>query len=130
MNRVSLTGRLTRDPESRDVGADNKVASFGLAVDGAKKDETFFFDVEVWGKTAELVTTYLKKGSFAIIDGRLRQDKWEKDGQKNSKVLIVAERVEFGPKQSDGGGEKESAPKSSGKASGKASPAVDEEDLF
>lgn len=130
MNSVNIAGRLTRDPETRDVGADNKVASFGIAVDGQKKDETNFFDVEVWGKTAEIVTGYFKKGSFILVSGRLRQDKWEKDGKTNSKVIVVGERVSFGPKVDGGGDAKPDAPAASPKkstASKPAAPAADEE---
>lgn len=134
MNKVVLTGNLTRDVELREVG-ENKVARFGLAVRGFKKDETHFFDVEAWGKTGEFVSNYFSKGSFAILSGRLKQETWEKDGNRNSRVVIVAEEVDFGPKV-DGGGDKQEAPKSgaasgkSGGSSAKRSGPAEEEDIF
>lgn len=137
MNVVVLAGRLTRDPEIRAVGDDNKVAKFGLALDGIKKDQVDFVDVETWGKSADIVEKFFKKGSFILVNGRLKQDSWEKDGQKNTKVFVVAERVEFGPKdKTDGGGESssggDSKPASSGKSGGgsRRSVPVDDEDIF
>lgn len=133
MNRVTLTGRLTRDPEVKAVGDDNKVAKFGIAVDRNVKDKSDFFDVEVWGKTADIVEKFFSKGKFIIIDGRLQQDTWEKDGQKNSKVFVVAERVEFGPK-TDGGGDGNASGGNAGSSGGgnrsRGSSVEDEEVLF
>ena len=104
LNRVLLAGNLTRDPQVRFVSTDRAVASFGLAInrryktaDGQPKEETTFVDVEAWGRTAELVGQYLTKGRSCFIEGRLRLDSWEdkKDGQKRSKLVVVADNVQF-----------------------------------
>lgn len=95
-NVVVLTGRLTRDPEARQVG-EKTVTQFGLAVNGYG-DKVSFFDVEAWGRTAEIVEQYAGKGKLVTVQGRLEQQRWEKDGAKRSKVLVVAAQVELGPK--------------------------------
>lgn len=100
-NVVVLTGRLTRDPESRQVG-EKTVAQFALAVNGYA-DKVSFFDVEAWGRTAEIVTQYAGKGKLVTVAGRLEQQRWEKDGMKRSKVLVVASQLELGPKSSAAG---------------------------
>lgn len=133
MNVVTLAGRLTRDPEVRAVGDDNKVAKFGLALDGIKKDQVDFVDVETWGKSAEIVEKFFSKGSFILLSGRLKQDTWDdkESGKKNSKVFVVAERVEFGPKETKGDGGGNDAPASSGKSGGgRSASSADETDLF
>ena len=109
-NRVILMGNLTRDPELRNLGNDNHVAGFGLAVNrrfkdknGERQEEVTFVDVECWGKTAELVAQYLTKGRAALIEGRLKLDQWEdKDGGKRSKIKVVAEVVQFLGSRDDG----------------------------
>ena len=108
-NNVILVGNLTRDPEIRFTTSGVAVASFGLAVnnrykkDGNVVDEVSFFDIEAWQKTAELCGEYLKKGRSVLIQGRLKQDRWEDDhGAKRSKVKIVAVAVQFlGAKEKD-----------------------------
>lgn len=114
LNRVQLAGHLTRDPESRQIGPDRQVCNFGLAInrrfkgkDGEAKEDTVFLDCEAWGRTAELVSQYLTKGAPAYIEGALKLDQWEdKDGQKRSKVKVVADSVQFlgKPKESDAAG--------------------------
>lgn len=101
VNAVHIAGHLTRDPETRTAGS-TSVASFGVALnrtfkkaDGTKSEETSFVDVEAWGKTGELVQQHLKRGSLILVEGRLKQDTWEKDGQKRSKLYVVADRVHF-----------------------------------
>lgn len=102
-NQCNLGGRLTRDPEVKFLAGDRSVTSFGLAInhryktkDGESKDDTTFVDVVAWGKTGELVAQYLKKGSGCLLTGRLKLDQWEdKDGQKRSKLTVVAESVQF-----------------------------------
>ena len=95
INKVILSGRLTKDPEERKAG-DYKVASFTVAVDrNYGKDKTAdFFDCTAWQKQAEFMLNYLAKGSYVIIEGRLKQDTWEKDGKKQSKVSVIVDRVE------------------------------------
>jgi len=102
VNRTLLAGNLTRDVESRAVG-DKTVANFGLAInhrykgkDGEVKEEATFVDIEAWGRTGELCAQYLTKGSGCFIEGRLKLDQWtDKDGQKRSKLKVVADSVQF-----------------------------------
>lgn len=102
VNRVILAGNLTRDPQVRFLANEKAVANFGLAInnrykaaDGTQKEDTVFVDIEAWGRTAELVGQYLTKGRACLVEGRLRLDTWEKDGQKHSKHKVVAENVQF-----------------------------------
>jgi single-strand DNA-binding protein len=95
MNSINLTGRLTRDPELSTVGQkQTSVCKFSLAV-GAGKDQTYFFDVQCWGKIAESVNSYTHKGTKVGVSGNLQQDSWEKDGQKRSRVIVNASSVVF-----------------------------------
>jgi single-strand DNA-binding protein len=110
LNKVMLIGRLTRDPETRHTASGNSVTNFGLAVNRTYKrpgsdetvEETTFVDVEAWGKTGETFARYMKKGRQAYVEGRLRLDSWEKDGQKRSKLVVVMENFQF--LDSGGGG--------------------------
>ena len=102
-NAVLLTGNLTKDPEVKSVNS-SKVAKFSLAVSRFYKDtkETSFFDMEAWGSTAEFVEKHLKKGSSVSIQGEARQDTWEKDGEKRSRVIFRVDDVKFvGAKKKD-----------------------------
>jgi len=114
LNRVTLAGNLTRDPELRQTTNDRAVANFGLAINrrwrnqqtNEQVEEATFIDIEAWGRTAELVGQYLHKGSPAYIEGRLKLDTWEdKEGQKRSRLKIVAENVRFLGSRSTGDGE-------------------------
>jgi single-strand DNA-binding protein len=93
LNSISISGRLVRDPEGKTVG-DKTVAEFSIANNGFG-DKVNFFDVTAWGATADNVVKYLSKGRQVNVSGRLEQRTWEKDGQKRSKVSIVASDVEF-----------------------------------
>jgi single-strand DNA-binding protein len=96
INSVIVTGRLTKDPEIRYTQSGKAVATLSLAVGRRfKKDETDFFDCTAWEKTAEVAAEYLRKGSLIGITGSLKQDRFEKDGQKRSKVTILIEQLEF-----------------------------------
>jgi single-strand DNA-binding protein len=99
VNIVALIGRLTRDPETKFTQAGKPVSKFSIAVDTGFGDRkaTSFFDVTAWQKTAEFVDKYFKKGAKIAITGRLNQETWtdQKSGDKRSKVVIVAERVDF-----------------------------------
>ena len=102
MNKVFLMGNLTRDPEVRYIPSGAAVADMRMAVNrryktqqGEDKDETCFVNVSAWGRTAETCGQYLKKGSQVLVEGRLRYDEWEKEGQKQSRLSVVAERVQF-----------------------------------
>lgn len=111
-NRVILVGNLTRDPELRFTPSNTPVTEIGLAVNDRRKnssgewvEETTFVDITLWGRTAEVATEYLNKGSSVLIEGRLKLDTWEKDGKKNSKLRVVGERMQMlGPRGSGGGG--------------------------
>lgn len=92
-NRVILMGHLTSDPELKYIQQGTAVVNFGLAINRGK--EADFFDCEAWEKTAELISEYLKKGSGILIEGRLKQERWEKDGQKYSRIKILVGLVQF-----------------------------------
>jgi single-strand DNA-binding protein len=100
-NRVILAGNLVRDPETRFLPSGLAVTSFGLAVNhryksnNEVKEEVSFFDVVVFGKMGENCAEYLSKGRPVLVEGRLRQRRWEADGVKRSKIEIVAENVQF-----------------------------------
>ena len=103
LNKVFLMGNLTRDPELRYTSGGTSVCTLRLAVNrrfttrqGENRDETLFIDVTVWGKQAEVCSQYLSKGRPIFIEGRLRQDTWTtNDGQKRSKIGVVADNFQF-----------------------------------
>jgi single-strand DNA-binding protein len=102
-NRVILLGNLTRDPELKYLQSGMAVAEIGLAVNDKRKnangewvEEVTFVDVTFWGRTAEVAGEYLSKGSPVLVEGRLKLDRWEnKDGQKQSKMRVVCERMQM-----------------------------------
>ena len=96
MNTVSLIGRLTADPEMRYLESGKAIASFSIAITRTR-DESDFFDVQAWDKTAEVIVQYCKKGSQIGIEGRLKQERWKDrdSGNNRSKVIIVANRIEL-----------------------------------
>lgn len=102
--QVTCVGRLTRDPEVREAGS-SKVANFSLAINRFFKDEkqVTFVDCQVWGKQADVVEQYVKKGDTLLVSGHLRQDKWEKDGKSFSKLIVNADTVRLSSKGSNGG---------------------------
>ncbi len=106
-NKVILLGNLTRDPEVRYTPNGIAVASFAIAVNrkykqgDETKEEVSYIDIVVFGKQAESCGQYISKGDSVLIDGRLQQRRWEtEDGQKRSKVEVVAQSVNFMPKRS------------------------------
>src|SRR5262245_12468162 len=110
-NRVILLGNLTRDVEVRYLQSGTAVADVGLAVNDRRKgqngewiEETTFVDVTLWGRTAEVAGEYLGKGSPILIEGRLKYDTWEKDGEKRSKLSVVCERMAMVRATGGGGG--------------------------
>lgn len=137
INQVILMGNLTRDPELRTTPSGQNVCSFSLAVnrswqgsDGTQQDAVDYFDVTAWGKLGELVNQYLSKGRKCLVQGRLSQRSWEQDGQKRSKVEVVANDVTFldgGGAGSAGGSDSSAAPRSSAKKSGKSDDVVIED---
>ena len=100
MNRYTAIGNLTKDPVCRDAG-DSKVCNFSIAINeyhysnGSKNQSTFFIDVECWNRQAENCTRFLSKGNKVAIEGKLKSNSWEKNGQKFSKFICVADRVHF-----------------------------------
>ena len=101
-NQVVLMGNLTRDPELRTTPNGQNVCNFGLALnrsykgaDGEWKEVTDFVDIVAWGPLGERVAQYLTKGRPALVSGRLQQRQWEQDGQKRSKIEVVANDVTF-----------------------------------
>ena len=105
LNSVNIMGNLTRDPEIKYIPSGKAVCSLSIAnnrvytKNGEKVAEVSYFDVEVWGAAAENCSKYLTKGSGIIVEGRLRQDRWEKDGKTQSRVRINANAVHFMPKK-------------------------------
>ena len=108
LNKVFLIGRLVRDPELRYTPSGTAVADFRIAVNrsytsssGEQREETCYVDINVWGKRANLCCERLRKGSELFVEGRLRTDSWEKDGQRRSKLRVVADNFQFlgGPRE-------------------------------
>ena len=114
-NRVILMGNITRDIELKYLQSGMAVTELGLATQHRYKnqsgewvEEPVFVDVTLWGRTAEIASEYLSKGSPIFIEGRLKYDTWETDGQKRSKLRVVGERIQLigsrGDRTSGGGG--------------------------
>jgi single-strand DNA-binding protein len=109
LNSVNIMGNLTRDPEIKSTPSGKSVCSLSIANNrvynkgNERVTEVSYFDVEVWGPVAENCVKYLKKGSGIIVEGRLKQDRWEKDGKTQSRVRITANSVHFMPKRTDEG---------------------------
>ena len=110
-NRVILMGNLTRDIELKYTPSGTAVTDIGLAVNDRRKsasgewvEETTFVDVTLWGRTAEVASEYLSKGSPVLIEGRLKLDTWETDGQKRSKLRVSGERMQMLGGRGGGGG--------------------------
>jgi len=120
-NKVILAGNLTRDPELRYTPKGTAVARITLAVNrtwksetGEMKEEVSFVDVDVWGRQAEVIAQYMKKGRPLLVEGRLKQDTWEDKNtkQKQSKLKVVLESFSFiDSNRGDAGGAAPSAPR-------------------
>jgi len=101
INQVVLIGRLTRDAELKYTTSGQAVCKFSIAVNRARKngeqweEEPNFFDVVLWGKRGEALNQYLLKGKTIGVEGELRQDRWQQDGQNRSKVEIVANNIQL-----------------------------------
>ena len=100
-NRVILVGNLTREVDVKFTQSETAVADIGVAVNDRRKkgdewiEDTTFVDITLWGRTAEVAGEYLGKGSPVLIEGRLKLDTWETDGQKRSKLRVVGERMQM-----------------------------------
>ena len=103
INRVTITGNLTRDPDLRSTAGGMPVLSFGIAVNDRRKnqqtgeweDYANFIDCTMFGARAEAVSKYLSKGSKIALEGKLRWSQWERDGQKRSKIEVIVDEIEF-----------------------------------
>jgi len=101
LNIVKIKGNLTRAPELKHTTSGKVVCDIAVAYsrvyakNGKKTTEVSYFDIEVWGVTAENCGKYLKKGNGVIVEGRLKQDRWEKDGKPQSRIKIMASNVQF-----------------------------------
>ncbi len=112
LNKVLLMGNLTRDPEVKYTPKGTAVGDLSMAIndsykaqDGTIKEVVTYVDVEVWGRTAENCKQYLSKGRPVFVEGQLKLDQWEQDGQKRSKLKVRADRVQFlGSPGGSGGG--------------------------
>lgn len=110
VNQVILMGNLTRDPELRQTPSGQSVCSFSLALNRAYKGQngewqeaTDYIDCVAWGPLAERISQYLSKGRRALVQGRLQSRSWEQDGQKRSKVEVLANDVTFVDSRGEGG---------------------------
>ncbi len=113
INKVIIYGNLTRDPELKALPSGSHVATFSVATNrvykdaqGARQESTDYHNIVVFGRQAETANQYLKKGAGVFVEGRLQTRSWEKDGQKQYRTEIVADRVQFGPKGGVAGGAK------------------------
>jgi len=101
INHVVLVGRLTRDAELKYTAGGQAVCKFAVAVNRRRKDgdqwvdEANYFDVVLWGRQGEALNQYLVKGKSVGVEGELRQDRWQQDGQNRSKVEIVANNIQL-----------------------------------
>ncbi|MCH2101980.1 MAG: single-stranded DNA-binding protein [Planctomycetes bacterium] len=120
-NRVILMGNLTRDPEVRQAQNGTHIVKAGIAVNermpdgqGGWKDEPSFFDCVIFGKRGEAFSRFMKKGSSCLIEGKLRQGRWQdrETGQNRSKIEVVVDNWEFAGGRGDGqgGGEQSMTP--------------------
>ncbi len=138
-NKVILMGNLTRDPELLVTANGNSICKLGLATsrvystrDGERREETTFVDIDAFGKQAEVISKYMRKGRPIMVEGRLKLDQWESDGQKRSKLSVVLENFQFLGSRDDndggnsGGGYEKSSPpaRSAPAASAPAAPAT------
>ncbi len=112
INHVVLVGRLTRDAQLKYTNSGVPISTFAVAINRRIKqgdrwtDEAHFFDITLFGKQAEAINQYLRKGNQVAIEGELRQDRWEQDGQKRSKIVIVANNIQLLGNRSAGTGDR------------------------
>jgi len=129
LNKAIVYGNLTRDPELRAIPSGSKVATFSVATNriwkdkaGARQEAVDYHNVVVFGRQAEIVSQYLKKGSAALVEGRMQTRSWDgQDGQKKYRTEIVADHVQFGPRS----GNAASVPANKSNASGETPPPSD-----
>lgn len=139
LNKVMIFGNLTRDPELKSLPSGMQVCSFGIATnrvykdrDGKRVEKTDYHNVVVFGRQAETSAQYLKKGASAYVEGRLETRSWDKDGQKQYRTEIIADRVQFGPRSGGSEGYQSSTPASPAETSAPqqgSAPDYPEEDI-
>ena len=136
LNKAMIFGNLTRDPELKALPSGIQVCSMSLATnrvyndrDGKRQESTDYHNVVVFGKQADTCAKYLFKGSSAYVEGRMQTRSWEKDGQKQYRTEIIAERVQFGPKNSGGGSAPAGQDKGSNEDNRSALPDYPEEEI-
>ena len=101
LNKVMLIGNLTRDPDVKVLPSGSTIAEFGMAInrswvqEGVKKEEATFVDVVMFGKVGEIAGKWLRKGKAVYVEGRLKLEQWEKDGEKRSKLRVVGEMMQM-----------------------------------
>ncbi len=130
LNKAFIIGNLTRDPELKSLPSGMKVTSFSVATnrtwkdkDGKRQESTDYHNIVVFGRQAETVAQYLKKGSSALVEGRIQTRSWDgQDGKKNYRTEIVADRVQFGQRATGGAG---GATEQSGKREGNTPESID-----
>jgi single-strand DNA-binding protein len=110
--KIILMGNLTRDPEVRSTAGGMSICKLSLAYsrsyktqDGSSKEEVAYIDVDAFGRQADVLGQYLSKGMPILVEGRLRQDNWEKNGEKRSKLVVVLESFQFVGSKRDGSAE-------------------------
>lgn len=122
LNKAMIIGNLTRDPELRSLPGGTKVCSFSVATNrvwkdknGARQESADYHNVVVFGRQAETVAQYMKKGSSIMVEGRIQTRSWDdkNSGEKKYRTEIIAERTQFGPRSGGTGGGSASAPKAS-----------------
>jgi len=96
-NTVFIIGNVTKDPEKKFTSSGQELSTFSMAINQWKDKEPIYIDVECWEKKAEICNKYIKKGSLIHIQGRLKNKKWEQDGQKRSKTIVILSDVQFLP---------------------------------
>ena len=135
-NRVMLIGNLTRDIDLRHTPGGTAVTDMGMAVNDRRKnaqgewvDEVTYVDVTLWGRTAEIAAEYLRKGSPVFIEGRLKLDSWEAEGQKKYKLRVVGERLQLLGGRSEEGGRGDSGRPGNQSGGRRASDHYDDSDV-
>jgi single-strand DNA-binding protein len=138
INRVCITGNLTRDPELRSTAGGMAILKMGIAVNDRRKnaqsgeweDVPNFFDVVVFGSRGESLSRFLNKGSKVAIEGKLRWSQWETpEGDKRSKVEIIADDIEFMSSRGEGGGGGGGYSAPAAAPASAPAPAIDDEDI-
>ncbi|MCF7906707.1 single-stranded DNA-binding protein [Patescibacteria group bacterium] len=121
VNKVTILGNLTRDPETKSISSGQTVSSFSVATNrfwndkssGEKKKKTEYHNIIAWGRLAEIVQQYLSKGGLVYVEGRLQTRNWEDDqGNKKYRTEIVAERIQLGPRNDNNENTTKENPKS------------------